>query len=290
MALYRTISMSFWTDSKVVDDFTPEDRYFYLYLFTNPHTNLCGCYEISTKQVALETGYSRDVVDKLIKRFEAYHNVIRYSPETKEILLLNWYKYNWTKSEKFRKPLLSEISNVKNKEFREYLAKVVNGTEGYGTDTVSIPYPYGMDTSVTVTVTNTDIEPLPDSNYLPENDKSTQKIVSIDTGKRGVRGEKTNSKAVLDSDLSTPVKDKVNEWLQYKRERREDYKPMGLKSLITQVGKHEKQSGGTAVIDVIDFSMAQGYKGILWDRIDSRHVQPTGADVYFEMAMEGRRT
>lgn len=31
MANYRNISMDFWQDSKVVDDFTPEDRYMYLY-------------------------------------------------------------------------------------------------------------------------------------------------------------------------------------------------------------------------------------------------------------------
>ena len=55
MAIYRSIQMSFWTDSKVVDEFTPEDRYFYLYLFTNPHTNLAGCYELSLKQASVET-------------------------------------------------------------------------------------------------------------------------------------------------------------------------------------------------------------------------------------------
>ena len=43
MAVFRTISNSFWTDSKVDDTFTPEDKYFYLYLLTNPHTNICGC-------------------------------------------------------------------------------------------------------------------------------------------------------------------------------------------------------------------------------------------------------
>ena len=58
MALYRTISLSFWNDNKIVDDFTPEDRYFYLYLLTNPHTNLIGCYEISLKQMSYETGYN----------------------------------------------------------------------------------------------------------------------------------------------------------------------------------------------------------------------------------------
>ena len=31
MAIYRNVSLSFWEDIKIVDDFTPEDRYFYLY-------------------------------------------------------------------------------------------------------------------------------------------------------------------------------------------------------------------------------------------------------------------
>lgn len=70
MASYRNISMDFWTDSKVVDDFTPEDRYIYLYCMTNPHTNLCGCYEVSIKQIANETGYNNDSVERLLKRLD----------------------------------------------------------------------------------------------------------------------------------------------------------------------------------------------------------------------------
>ena len=62
MANYRNISMDFWQDSKVVDDFTPEDRYMYLYCMTNPHTNLCGCYEISVKQMANETGLQQRIL------------------------------------------------------------------------------------------------------------------------------------------------------------------------------------------------------------------------------------
>lgn len=156
MAIYRTISMSFWTDNKVVDDFTPEDRYFYLYLFTNPHTNLCGCYEVSLKQMAYEVGYSLDSINMLLKRFEEVHNVIRYSVMTKEVLLLNWHKYNWTTSDKFRKPLLKEISEVKCEPFRHYLQNLADGKEvGYGIDTNCIDTKEGMDTSVTVTNTDT---------------------------------------------------------------------------------------------------------------------------------------
>ncbi|MFR8334921.1 MAG: hypothetical protein ACLU9S_23255 [Oscillospiraceae bacterium] len=33
----------------------------YLYCMTNPHTNLCGCYEVSIKQMANETGLQQRI-------------------------------------------------------------------------------------------------------------------------------------------------------------------------------------------------------------------------------------
>ena len=32
MAIFRNVHITFWTDPKIVDDFTPEDKYFYIYL------------------------------------------------------------------------------------------------------------------------------------------------------------------------------------------------------------------------------------------------------------------
>ena len=163
MAIYRSIQMTFWTDAKVVDNFTPEDRYFYLYLLTNPHTNLCGCYEISNKQMSDETGYTKEVIERLIDRMEKTHDVIRFSRDTKEILILNWSKFNWTSSEKFRKPLLKEIDSIKSADFKRFLEDTFNGE-----DTVLIPYPYGSDTTVTVTVSNTISDSLSDSINKPK--------------------------------------------------------------------------------------------------------------------------
>lgn len=173
MAIFRNIQMSFWTDPKIADDFLPEDKLFYLYLLTNPHTNLCGCYEVSMKQMSDETGYTRERVEKIIKRLEEIHKVIIYSKETREVLLINWHKYNWTTSEKLRVPLGREIQSVKNTEFKAFLLDLFNGI-----DTVSIPYPYPMDTTVAVTDTITDTDTVSDSNnyskkitvYYPEDE------------------------------------------------------------------------------------------------------------------------
>lgn len=200
MAIYRTISMSFWTDSKVVDEFTPEDKYFYLYLFTNPHTNLCGCYEVSVKQMAYETGYSMDSIDRLLKRFEEVHKVIHFSKQTKELLLLNWHKYNWTASDKFRKPLMKEISEVKCEAFKNYLQDVADGKEPrYGIDTTCI------DTTVTVTDTNTNnINNINNNNYIYINNSTVEEIDS-NTTNNSTSTKKSNSDNEADEEVVKEV-------------------------------------------------------------------------------------
>lgn len=135
MANFRNINMSFWEDGKVVDDFTPEDRYGFLYCMTNMHTNLCGCYEVSVKQISREIGYTEDAVVHLLKRLDSTHNVIRYDAKTKELLIINWAKYNWADSDKLNKPLLAEIRKIKSDGFREYLAELYNSRK-----TVNEPY------------------------------------------------------------------------------------------------------------------------------------------------------
>ena len=156
MAIYRTINLSFWTDSKVDDDFTPEDKYFYLYLLTNPQTNICGCYEVSIKQMSNQTGYNKDTIERLIKRFEEVHHVVAYSKSTKEILVFNWHKYNWNKSPKMIAAIESVAKYIKCKKFRDYIFCMI---EDLKNNRVSIPYHgYPMDTSVSVSDYSSDTD------------------------------------------------------------------------------------------------------------------------------------
>lgn len=168
MATYRSIYITFWSDTKVCDDFTPEDKYFMLYCLTNKYTNLCGCYEISKKQMSLDLGYNIETIDKLLERFSKIHNIIFYNNENKEIYIKNWYKYNWTSSSKLDKPLLEEIKKIKTDSFKVSIANVYNNR-----DTVSIPYTYHIETNqipyrynCTATVSDTESVIISDSNKL----------------------------------------------------------------------------------------------------------------------------
>lgn len=148
MAVYRNISLTFWEDLKIVDDFTPEDRYFYLYLLTNPHTNLLGCYQLSYRQMVNETGYNRDTVEKLVNKMIKIHKVIEFDETTNEVLIKKWCKYNWTKSDRLLKAIENLLNFVKSEKLLGILRKIY---EGYR---VSIGYAYPMHTSVSVSVYN----------------------------------------------------------------------------------------------------------------------------------------
>ena len=63
---------------------------------------------------------------------------------------------------------------------------------------------------------------------------------------------------------------KMEEWIQYKMERKESYKEQGMKSLLRQVENNALTYGDKAVCDLIDDSMANGWKGIIFDRLKQK--------------------
>jgi hypothetical protein len=92
MAVYRQFQISFWQD-EFVDELTPEERYFYIYLLTNSKTRQCGIYKFNKKLAALETGFTVDMVNNLLKRFADYGKVLISNVST-EVFILNWRLYS----------------------------------------------------------------------------------------------------------------------------------------------------------------------------------------------------
>lgn len=68
MATQRLVNTNFWRDSYVIN-LDPTEKLVFLYLLTNPATNLAGVYEIDTRLVALDTGIDKDMINKIISRF-----------------------------------------------------------------------------------------------------------------------------------------------------------------------------------------------------------------------------
>ena len=271
MAVYRSVHLSFWTDNKVEDDFTPEDKYFYIYLLTNPQTNICGCYEISYSQMTRNTGYNKDTIIRLLERFENVHKIIKFDKNTKEILILNWYKYNWSKSEKTLTGVENVAKHIKSEVFKKYVLDVVNCIRN---DTPIMGYTYPIQASVSDT----------DINNIYINNKrdivNTSKNININNN--------ILDELITEFNISNYLLDGINTWLKYKKERRFTYKESGLRTLVKTIKAKADEYGEQAVVAIIDESIGNGYQGITWDRIKKVYPAKTrqSANDQFDRLME----
>ena len=96
------------------------------------------------------------------------------------------------------------------------------------------------------------------------------------TGAQGM----TASQMVIDHGFSPSMQTKVLDWIKYKVEKRQGYKETGLKSLLTVVQRQIDLYGEDAVIRCIEDSMAAGWQGIAWQRIEGK---PKSKDRYEEI-------
>ena len=122
MGIKRIIDVGFWNDSKVLDYFSPEDKYFMLYLLTNPRTTQLGIYELNIKKASFETGYNADTISVLLERFENKYGLVKYSKETSEVAIRNFLKHSIVKGGKPVEDLLvKELGLVKDRNLINYI-------------------------------------------------------------------------------------------------------------------------------------------------------------------------
>ncbi|WP_257208887.1 DnaD domain protein [Bacillus sp. AFS031507] len=130
MAKFRMVRTGFWKNPMVSEEMTPEDKFFSLYLLTNPQTTQIGIYKITKKQMAFDLGYSIESVHSLMERFIVHHKLIRYNPETRELAIKNWGKYNLDKGGKpFMDCILSELKDVEDLSLIQYVSKAIQKQE-----------------------------------------------------------------------------------------------------------------------------------------------------------------
>jgi len=69
MATQRYISTSFW-DDEWIQTLDPSEKLLYLYLMTNPLTNIAGVYKITVRRMCFDTGFNADTVGHILGKFE----------------------------------------------------------------------------------------------------------------------------------------------------------------------------------------------------------------------------
>lgn len=115
------------------------------------------------------------------------------------------------------------------------------------------------------------------ANAFDESNEKKKKQMLSDESKKSYgqrKGTKEKDKDSILSPLPPTLREAVEKWVAYKGERREEYKPVGLQSLVTQITKAAEEYGEAAMIDVITRSMAANYKGIVFDWLKEASTRP----------------
>lgn len=113
------------------------------------------------------------------------------------------------------------------------------------------------------------------SDKSAKNDSNSAKN---DTKESKVKESKV--KEIISAGFSDAVGSALIDWIQYKSEKGQTYKPKGMSELIGKMKSEVKSRGDAAVVAGVRDSMANGYAGIYFNRNQaSEPAQPASYDI-----------
>lgn len=68
MSKHRVVKSDFWVDD-YIENLQVKERYFFLYLLTNPNTNILGIYQNTLKRMSFETDLEKTDVESILHKF-----------------------------------------------------------------------------------------------------------------------------------------------------------------------------------------------------------------------------
>lgn len=138
--------------------------------------------------------------------------------------------------------------------------------EGPCTHNPCVPEPYAPKG-------HTEKDTLLNTNLLSTNNKilNTNKAPTSKTEEDKSRSASVSDRELFDR-FGPNLSDAVKDWIAYKKERREAYKPVGLRNLLAQIENKMNTYGKEAAISTIRLSISNGWRGIIWDKIEKSNI------------------
>lgn len=167
MSKQRMINTRFWDDS-YISNLDPIEKLLFIYLLTNPLTNILGIYEIEIRRIAYDTGIDKEMILKILSRFEADQKCFFAEGH---IVMINFLKHQNVENPKMKAGIERSYDELPHK------AKVAISDKLKGMDRVSIGYLY----PITLNLTKLNLTKL---NYIePEKPEETEIIEAVSSYK-----------------------------------------------------------------------------------------------------------
>lgn len=115
----RYVSTSFW-DDEWVQTLSFTEKGLYLYLLTNPLTNIAGVYKISHRRIVFDTCLSDEEVERIMGKFEDAGKAYRYG---EFVVIPSWPHHQKCRNSNIQKGI-RRILNTLDAEMVEFLHSV----------------------------------------------------------------------------------------------------------------------------------------------------------------------
>lgn len=132
MAVQRVVETSFWDDEYIVT-LSKDEKLLFLYLLTNPLTNIAGVYQITLRRISFDTGLSDPELLVILSKFEKDKKVYQHDGY---MILVNWPKHQkYEEHSKIRKGIETIIHKLPD-GLKRYMVSI-----GYTYPIIGYAYP-----------------------------------------------------------------------------------------------------------------------------------------------------
>lgn len=108
------------------------------------------------------------------------------------------------------------------------------------------------------------------SNNVSGNMSTLNNLTKLNLNKIPPKSPKGETDIFAEYDFSEAMKAKLSEWLKYKQEKRQGYKPTGLKQFLRRIDSALQSYEESDILAEIGNSMANNWQGIQFDRLERR--------------------
>ena len=275
MATQRYVSTSFW-DDEWIQSLDPSEKLLYLYLMTNPLTNIAGVYKITDRRISFDTGFNLDTIGHIFSKFEKSRKVYR---KGEYVVLPSWPKHQkWEKSEKVKEGIVRILEELEP-EIIEFLKQI---GYRYPIDTLSIPNIYPSNYSYSYSDFNSNL-------------KSVNPLTPLAGGNVPAKKQKqyltdTEASVIINKSATGDYAAMLKTFVKNRRDIKKPMTQLALEQTLNLLATkldtdHER-------IDCIQLSIANGWAGIFPERskkIGGRSDQPSQSVLGNEDRWEQRR-
>jgi len=199
----RGFASETWNSDEWFQDLSRDQRYLFIYLWTNDHCNPAGLYHITLKTISDEALFSKDELPEFLNSLAPK---VKWYPETNLIWVKNFLKRQ-SKSPKFIAAAAKCLTTITNSGAVEELLNY--NMLRYS---ISIPYRYYMDRISILTRVSV---PAPDS--VPVSGSGSDKELGVVKGEEEIGGKAIPpSESEIEESLSEGDRKVISVWFSVK--------------------------------------------------------------------------